>query len=215
MRIHVVQPGEVLSSIARRYGWKSHQPIYDHPRNAEFKRRRPDPNLIFPGDEIFIPDLPEEPKRAACATGSRHNFQVKLRKKRLRIVLRDPHGSLLRNEPFRLELPGAVIEEHTNGEGLLDVPLPDGATTGVLTVRDHRYRLAIGDLNPIDDTPDEGVSGAQGRLANLGYDVGPIDGAMGPRTRAAIRAFQRDFRLKRTGKLDRPTLDKLKERHRS
>lgn len=215
MSIHVVKRGEVLSSIARRYGWKSHVPIHEHPKNADFKRRRPDPNLIFPGDEIYIPDEPEEPKRATCATGSKHTFQAKLRAKRLRIVLRDPHGSLLRDEPFRLELPGAVIDERTNGEGLLDVPLPDDATSGVLTVRDHRYQLAIGDLNPVDETPDEGVSGAQGRLANLGYDAGPIDGLMGPRTRAAIRAFQRDFRLKRTGKLDRPTLDKLKERHRS
>lgn len=215
MSIHVVQRGEILSTIARRYGFKSYQAIYDHPKNAELKRRRPDPNLIFPGDELYIPPRPEEPKRAACSTGSKHTFQVKLRTKRLRIFLRDPHGSLLRDEPFRLDLPGAVIEERTNGEGLLDVPLPEDAAHGVLTVRDHRYRLAIGDLNPIDDTPDEGVSGAQGRLANLGYDVGPSDGLMGPRTRAAIRAFQRDFRLKRTGRLDRQTLDKLKERHRS
>jgi hypothetical protein len=29
--------------------------IYDHPSNADFKRKRPNPNLIFPGDRIFIP----------------------------------------------------------------------------------------------------------------------------------------------------------------
>jgi uncharacterized protein len=32
-------------------------------------------------------------------------------------------------------------------------------------------------------------------LADLGYDPGPIDGVMGPRTRAAIRAFQADVGL--------------------
>lgn len=37
--------------------------------------------------------------------------------------------------------------------------------------------------------------GVQSALAALGYDPGPIDGVMGPRTRAAVMAFQRDAGL--------------------
>jgi peptidoglycan hydrolase-like protein with peptidoglycan-binding domain len=51
--------------------------------------------------------------------------------------------------------------------------------------------LRIGDLNPVKKTSDEGVSGIQMRLHNLGFNPGPIDGVMGPCTTAAIRAFQR------------------------
>jgi hypothetical protein len=36
-----------------------------------------------------------------------------------------------------------------------------------------------------------GVAQVQQRLAELGYDPGPADGTLGPRTRAAIQAFQR------------------------
>ena len=39
----------------------------------------------------------------------------------------------------------------------------------------------------------------QHRLVDLGYDVGPTDGLLGPRTRAALRAFQADRRLPITG----------------
>jgi TPR repeat protein/S1-C subfamily serine protease len=39
------------------------------------------------------------------------------------------------------------------------------------------------------------LEGVQAQLATLGYDPGPADGLMGPRTRAAIRAFEADFGL--------------------
>jgi peptidoglycan hydrolase-like protein with peptidoglycan-binding domain len=39
------------------------------------------------------------------------------------------------------------------------------------------------------------VAGVQRLLASLGYDPGPVDGAMGRRTRDAIAAFQRDHSL--------------------
>jgi peptidoglycan hydrolase-like protein with peptidoglycan-binding domain len=50
--------------------------------------------------------------------------------------------------------------------------------------------LKIGELSPIQDTDDEGASGIQMRLRNLGFDPGPVDGIIGPCTTAAIRAFQ-------------------------
>jgi TPR repeat protein/S1-C subfamily serine protease len=43
--------------------------------------------------------------------------------------------------------------------------------------------------------------GLQQRLADLGYDPGPVDGAVGPRTRAAIRAFQADAGLPVDGRI--------------
>ncbi len=48
---------------------------------------------------------------------------------------------------------------------------------------------------------DEKVSGAQEHLERLGYDVGRVDGILGPRTRRAIRAFQRDIGVLPDGKI--------------
>ncbi len=39
------------------------------------------------------------------------------------------------------------------------------------------------------------VAGTQSGLKRMGYDPGPIDGILGPRTRAAIRAYQKDHGL--------------------
>jgi peptidoglycan hydrolase-like protein with peptidoglycan-binding domain len=41
----------------------------------------------------------------------------------------------------------------------------------------------------------QAVSNLQSQLAARGYDPGPIDGVMGERTRAAIRAYQRDRQM--------------------
>ena len=54
--IHTVKKGETLGGIAKANGFKSFREIYDHPDNAAFKAKRPNPNLIFPGDVLVIPD---------------------------------------------------------------------------------------------------------------------------------------------------------------
>lgn len=46
---------------------------------------------------------------------------------------------------------------------------------------------------------------AQQRLAELGYHPGPADGAAGPRTASALRAFQKDRGLPESGRLDNAT----------
>jgi S1-C subfamily serine protease len=55
----------------------------------------------------------------------------------------------------------------------------------------------------------EAVMQAQQRLSGLGYDTGGVDGQLGPRTQAAIAAFQRDRSLPATGQLDGQTLAAL------
>jgi hypothetical protein len=46
------------------------------------------------------------------------------------------------------------------------------------------------------------VASVQLRLNALGYDAGPVDGLMGPRTARAIGGFQRDNGLAETGEID-------------
>ena len=49
----------------------------------------------------------------------------------------------------------------------------------------------------------------QRALTKAGFDAGRPDGLMGPRTRAAIEAFQRDAGLPVTGEADTATVSKL------
>ena len=53
------------------------------------------------------------------------------------------------------------------------------------------------------------IERAQRALARHGHDPGPIDGQMGPRTEAALRAFQTEQGQAPNGQLDEGTLERL------
>jgi len=56
----------------------------------------------------------------------------------------------------------------------------------------------------------EQIRQAQSYLAELGYNVGAPDGAIGPNTQAAITAFEKASNLPETGTVSRTLLDQLK-----
>jgi len=60
-------------------------------------------------------------------------------------------------------------------------------------------------------SPTGDIAAAQQRLKDRGYYTGPVDGVMGPRTAAALRAYQRDHGLTATGQLDSQTASALSE----
>lgn len=53
------------------------------------------------------------------------------------------------------------------------------------------------------------VRAAQQALKDKGFDPGPVDGKIGPKTRAAISDFQKQAGLKVSGRLDAETADEL------
>jgi peptidoglycan hydrolase-like protein with peptidoglycan-binding domain len=55
----------------------------------------------------------------------------------------------------------------------------------------------------------EDIKTVQKSLNDKGYDAGPVDGVLGPRTRAGIRQYQASEKLTVTGRLDEETAGKL------
>jgi peptidoglycan hydrolase-like protein with peptidoglycan-binding domain len=53
------------------------------------------------------------------------------------------------------------------------------------------------------------VRSVQEALKGKGFDPGPVDGVMGPKTQAALRAFQQSSSLSATGRLDAQTAQQL------
>ena len=58
-------------------------------------------------------------------------------------------------------------------------------------------------------TGSEEIKKLQEALKAKGHDPGPVDGIMGSKTRAAVKAFQEASGLKGTGRLDDQTAEKL------
>ena len=211
---HVVQQGECLASLARQYGFASWRTIYEDPQNAAFRQKRPNPNVIFPGDTLFIPE--RQTKAVDSPDAQAHRFKSKGQKSLLRIKVRDEADQPLAGKPYRLCVESAVLEGTTDGDGLIEQPIPASAQSGDLTVwldgQDRRedafWPLDIGHLDPVEE-----LLGAQARLNNLGFDAGPVDGVDGSRTRAAVAEFQEKHGLTVDGICGPQTQAKLKDVH--
>jgi hypothetical protein len=211
MITHVVKQGECLSLIAARYGFVDWRLVYNDGANAKLRQKRPNPHVLFPGDRIMIPDRDLTPSSAA--TGKEHRFVLKTAKRTLKVRMLDENKLPLKGEPYTANCDDVMYYGTTTGDGDLTLDLPIQATRVSLWIACQERELRLGELNPIDDALDDGVSGVQGRLWGLGFDPGALDGELGPRTRAAIVAFQRHFKLKITGEADADTIARLKKEY--
>lgn len=201
------QPGDCILSIAVAHGL-FHDSVWSHADNSALRELRKDPNVLLPGDEVFVPDLVE--KDESCPTEARHRFRRKGVPAKLRLRL------LIDNQPqanasYTFIVDGLSRTGSTNGDGKLEETVPVGAQQGELRVtkdgHERRYYLALGSLNPHAD--DSGVSQ---RLRQLGYNVGDADGdAPAPGLEAAIRGFQHKQGLTVNGTIDDALRNKLKE----
>jgi hypothetical protein len=52
---YTVKTGDWLDGIAKRNNLSSWKDIYYHEKNKAYREKRPDPNRIFPGDQLWIP----------------------------------------------------------------------------------------------------------------------------------------------------------------
>jgi N-acetylmuramoyl-L-alanine amidase len=190
MPSHIVEQGECLTGIAALYGFRNFRTIYDHPGNTALRTARPDPNLLFPGDTVFIPEKTH--KEASVPTTKRHRFQISAPRRLLRIVLEGLDGRTLAGEPYELDIEGAVTQGVTGADGLIEHAIPLDAVNGTLTTARYSWPLSVAHLNPLTETHDSGIAAIQARLRNMGYDPGPIDGINGPRTIDAVKTFQED-----------------------
>jgi len=69
---YTVQAGDTLVRIAERFGFADWREIYHAPENAAFRKARPNPDRIFPGDQLIIPSRTPAGFRA----GQRHRFRL-------------------------------------------------------------------------------------------------------------------------------------------
>lgn len=199
MPTHVVQQGECVSSIAGHYGFKW-ETVWNHPNNASLLQKRNDPNVLYPGDEVYIPD--SEIKEVPKGTEKRHKFVKKGASAKLKIRLLDDYKPRA-GVKYELEIDGALKSGVTDGNGFVQCPIPPGARRGRLLVGQGStkdvYELRLGELDPLDT--DEGISG---RLLDLGFGTDNLS--------EAISAFQLREGLEVTGEANQSTRSLLKER---
>lgn len=201
-----VDQGDSISSIAKDNGhfWKT---IWEHGQNSGLRSKRKDPNVLFPGDEVFVPDI--ELKEENRGVNQRHKFKLKGEECKFKMKLL-MMGEPRANESYILNLDGKLIKGTTDGDGMIEQVVPADAQSGKLILGDGKeeYEIRIGHLNPIDE-----ISGVQQRLNNLGFSAGAEDGELSDDLAAALTAFQNRYHLPANGQLDSATKSKLEQLH--
>lgn len=210
---YTVEQGDHLSKIAKDNGFTDYTIIWNHPNNAELKKKRQSPNVLFPGDQVFVPDM--EQKQESGATDKRHTFTVDTKPLKLCLVLEDQYEKPIGGAQCALRVKDQVTQPTTSADGKIEQDIPPDADKAFLVVRSDEtpYRnvllvFNIGDLDPVDE-----VSGQVARLNNLGYFAGKLDGSDDDAFASAIQEFQCDFGLVVDGICGPKTQAKLKQVH--
>jgi hypothetical protein len=186
MKDHQVEQGECLSSIADAHGffW---QTLWNHPQNAELKKKRTDPNVLLPGDVVHIPDKRLREERVT--TGEVHRFRMKNIPAKLQLqILRDAEPRV--GETFVLSIDKVEVQRGTiPASGHIEISMLPQSCQGELIIGEgenaERYILQLGHLDPIDT-----ISGVKARLNSIGFDCGAVNDEMDAVTIEAITAFQ-------------------------
>jgi hypothetical protein len=215
-----VQQGDHITRLTNAAGLGTYDSVWSLAENVNLKKQRENPNVLLPGDEVFVPERQE--KQLNAATDMRHKY-VKKGSLRLRVIIQDSTGEPFRNATLSLSIHGRLETVQTDGNGLLAHNIPADARAAVLTFFDtdapftDPVKIGIGNLDPIDTS-----TGWIGRLNNLGYFAGSIDPLPPDASqeqknerdrllKSAIEEFQCDNRLQVDGICGPKTQHTLKE----
>lgn len=211
-----VGDGESTSSLALKNGffWRT---IWEHGENAELRSKRKDPNVLSADDDIFIPEL--QIKKVSKGTESEHVFKRKGEPSKIKMQLLEL-GNPRANEDYILEVAGELKRGKTDAEGKIEHFIPGDARTAKLIFKDGKevHGLRLGSLDPTDLG-----SGVLQRLNNLGFKTTMrvkkgvkaaeafAEDKLDKKVVNTIKAFQKEYDLEQTGKVDSKLISKLEE----
>jgi hypothetical protein len=184
VRPYVVKQGDYLAKLAFQLGFDADQ-VWNDPKNADLKAKRPDPNLLWPTDVLYIPD-PVDAPLTNLTPGTTNSFVTDAPNVPMTLRFLDPDCASQACTVQELpELTGLTTDE--NGNVTLTVPITTETVTIVFTDSGKTFVVGLGHLDPIGT-----LSGVFQRLQNLGYidESADCGSASIDDVRAALRSFK-------------------------
>lgn len=204
MRPYIVRQGEYLKNIAWRHGIPKDN-IWYQPKNESLRAERPDPNLLNPGDVMFV--LPPKRNARVVRLGSENQYLTVVVRVSVKVELHDAKGTPYAVLPFVVEGVTESIRGSTDGAGVVKFEAPIDCESVILRLPTLQrvLRVDIGHLDPVSEE-----SGVRTRLEHLGY-LRPS--AEASALTDAVRVFQGERGLEVTGDLDDDTRAALVKTH--
>jgi hypothetical protein len=210
---YIVRQGDHLSKIAKAFGFSDYHTIWNDPNNAALKQQRQNPNVLYPGDSLYIRDRQERVE--SRPTDKRHFFRKNTADLKLRLVLKDLYEKPIANASCILTLGSNSTTVTTDGDGKIEQVIKPDVHDAILVIQDEQTPLnntqiaiKIGDLDPEDQ-----VSGQVARLNNLGYAAADVKQPDPKTFESAVEEFQCDQGLTVDGICGPNTKASLKQVH--
>lgn len=209
---HVIAAGDHLVRLAYLQGMRDPLVIWNDAANAVLRKQRPDPAVLAVGDAVYVPDGPPWIFEG-LATGREHTVVVDLAVPWIRVRLQHPSRAPRAGKPCRaafLDKEGRETKVfETDSDGLVEIEIGPFTELVEVEIDEEHYRLKVARLEPL-----ETLNGVRQRLANLGYDPGPVSGkADDYALRSAVEEFQTDHGLTVDGVPGDKTQKHLAELH--
>ena len=186
--LHSIRRGDHLSRVAAQRGFRSYQPLWDHPANLTLRKERGSPHILADGDLVAIPDL--NLREVDRGTDARHRFIAELHPLVIRLDLRQWDGRVVEAKPTEALLDGKAGPFTTPKPGSIEVPVGPNVARVTLKLPDREVSVRLGFLQPAKT-----IGGVRERLNNLGYFAGDVDDPKNLDFRSAVEEFQCDQKL--------------------
>jgi hypothetical protein len=171
MQPYVIRDGDYLAQLASKFGFDA-DTVWNDPSNADLQKLRPNPNILFAGDVLQIPDPPSQaPAGTSLTPGSSNSFVSDAPTVSLSVTLAAQDASAYASRAYTIQELDQLTGLQTDGSGVLtfQAPVTLGVATVVFTDTGESWALSIGQLDPINT-----LSGIFQRLQNLGFVAPPL-----------------------------------------
>jgi hypothetical protein len=162
---YVVKQGDYLAKIAHDLGFDGDKAWQD-PSNADLRALRTNPNILFAGDLLQVPDPPTTTAATSLQVGSTNSFVSSAPTVDVTVTFVGPDAAPYASMAFTVEeLPDLTgLTTDANGTATFQVPVTLPTATVTFTQTGETRPLSIGGMDPIETR-----SGIFKRLQNLGY----------------------------------------------
>src|SRR4026208_664462 len=122
--------------------------VWNHPDNAELKQSRGDPNILFPGDIVVIPEV--TPRFESAPTDQLRKFLKKTNRVQVSLRLLDLKRRPRANVEYTATVDGDSSNDRSDGDGYITITVPPNARELKLKVTEgsktDEYTLPLGSI---------------------------------------------------------------------
>ncbi len=168
MQPYVICQGNYLLSLAHQFGFDA-DTVWNDAKNAQLRQLRPNPNILYPSDVLYIPDQNVPPAMQSLVPGTTNTFVSSPPMVTVTQQFVGNDATAYASKAYTVQELDSLSGLTTDGNGIATFQAPVTLDTATITFTDtgETWALHLGHIDPIDT-----LSGIFQRLQHLHYIAG-------------------------------------------